>query len=110
MREAVWAGVTFVVLGRHDVERVRAPGLYVFAARDGGQLRPVFAGEAQDIAREVGPHHASWAGALAQGFNEVHVCLGAAERIDRMQLLARVVRAEGPAMNGADLTGIRVAR
>ncbi|MBS0409791.1 MAG: hypothetical protein JSR86_07740 [Proteobacteria bacterium] len=99
MRETSWAGVTFTVLGRHDTERVRAPGLYVFAARDGARSTMIFAGEAQDIAREVGPHHPEWTRALALGFNEVHVCLGAAERIDRLQLLSRIVRAEGAVLD-----------
>lgn len=109
MREASWAGVTFTVLGRHDTERVRAPGIYVFAARDGARSTMIFAGEAQDIAREVGPHHPQWTRALNLGFNEVHVCLGAAERIDRLQLLSRILRAEAPGLNGADIEGARIA-
>lgn len=109
MRETSWAGMTFVVLGRHDVERVRAPGLYAFAARDGARLTLIFAGEAQDIAREVGPHHPAWPRALALGLNEIHVCIGAAERIDRLQLLSRIMRAEAPALGGEDAAGARAA-
>lgn len=107
MRETSWAGMTFVVLGRHDVERVRAPGLYAFAARDGAQLKLIFAGEAQDIAREVGPHHPAWSQALALGLNEIHVCIGAPERIDRLQLLSRMVRAEGPTLGDQEFEGAR---
>ena len=109
MRETSWAGMTFVVLGRHDVERVRAPGLYAFAARDGAKLTLIFAGEAQDIAREAGPHHPVWSRALALGLNEVHVCIGAPERIDRLQLLSRVVRAEAPVLSSEEASAARAA-
>jgi hypothetical protein len=101
--------MSFTVLSRHDTGRVRAPGLYAFAARDGGRLSLVFAGEAQDIAREVGPHHPAWTQALSLGFNEVHVCLGAPERIDRLQLLSRMLRAEAPTLNAEDGPGARAA-
>lgn len=107
MGEASWAGMGFMVLGRHDTARVRAPGLYAFAARDGGRLTLIYAGEAQDIAREVGPHHAAWTRALELGFNEIHVCLDAGERIDRLQLLSRLVRAETPALNAEGETAAR---
>lgn len=105
MREASWAGLEFTVLGRHDTQRVRAPGLFAFAVRDGSRLTLVYAGEAQDIAREVGPHHPAWVKALELGFNEIHVCLNAGERLDRRQLLSRLVRAETPALNGDTDTG-----
>lgn len=110
MREASWAGLEFTVLGRHDTQRVRAPGLFGFAVRDGRRLTLVYAGEAQDIAREVGPHHPAWIKALEIGFNEIHICLNVGERLDRLQLLSRVVRAETPVLNGeADAAAARAA-
>ena len=99
MTETAWAGIEYIVVGRHDVERLRTAGLFAFVSRDGDRGVLLFVGEAQDIARAAGPHHPAWAQALGLGFNELCVCLSGGERLDRLQLLARIVRAEAPALN-----------
>jgi hypothetical protein len=99
MADCEWAGVSFLTVARHDVERLRASGLYAFVARKDGAARLLFVGECDDVARAVGPHHPSWTAALAAGFNEIHVSLQSAARIDRLQLVARIARAETPALS-----------
>jgi hypothetical protein len=95
-----WAGVSFLTVARQDVERLRAGGLFAYVARDGGPARLLFVGEAEDIARAVGPHHEHWAPALAAGFNEIHVSLQPGARLDRLQLVSRIARALAPPLNG----------
>ena len=109
MVETSWAGVEFIVVGRHDVSRLRTPGLFAFVRRDGERGVVLFAGEADDIARAAGPHHAAWQPALALGFNELCVALSGGERLDRLQLLARIIRAEAPALNAEGPTLERAA-
>jgi hypothetical protein len=94
-----WAGVSFLTVSRRDVERLRASGLYAFVAHSGGVQRLLYVGESDDISRAVGPHHPAWDDALAAGFNEIHVCLQTASRIDRLQLLSRIARAEAPVLD-----------
>jgi len=97
-----WAGVSFLTVARQDVERLRTSGLFAYIARDGGPARLLFVGEADDIARAVGPHHEHWARALAAGLvNEIHVCLQPGARLDRLQLVSRIARALSPPLNGA---------
>lgn len=95
-----WAGVSFLTVARQDVERLRTGGLFGFVVRDGGPARLLFVGEADDIARAVGPHHEQWSAALAAGFNEIHVCLQPGARLDRLQLVSRIARAVAPPLNG----------
>jgi hypothetical protein len=94
-----WAGMAFLTVSRRDVERLRASGLYAFVAHIGGAQRLLYVGETQDISRAIGPHHPAWDDALAAGFNEIHVSLQTAPRLDRLQLVSRIARSERPALN-----------
>ncbi|HWA62488.1 MAG TPA: hypothetical protein VG939_13990 [Caulobacteraceae bacterium] len=99
MGEVEWAGLKFLAVARQDAPQLRAPGLYALVARGGAGMTLLFAGEAEDIARAVGPQHPAWQAALDAGFNEIHVALVSAPRLDRLQLLARVTRAHTPTLN-----------
>lgn len=95
-----WAGVRFWRVGHHDGRFFREPGLYAFA-RAHAERGPVllFAGHTEDLARDAGPACPAWPDALRLGMNELHVARPMPVRVDRLQLLSRVVRRAGPLLN-----------
>ena len=95
-----WAGVSFLALGHHDGPMIRAPGLYGFGRRGaGGERVLLFIDHADCIASVAGPGHPVWAEALRLGMNELHICLKASARLDRLQLHDRVLKRIGPILN-----------
>ena len=96
----IWTGLSFVVLGHRDARFLHLPGLYGFARRDAehGALL-LFAGHADDLARATGPAHSQWVEALRLGMDELHLHFPVPRRVDRLQLLARVVRHTQPLLN-----------
>lgn len=101
--EASWGGVRFQAVNYRDGRMLRAPGLFAFIRRDArnGPLM-LFAGQSEDIAQAAGPGHAAWADALALGMDELQVHLPVPRRIDRLQLLARVIQRAEPLLNVLD--------
>lgn len=100
---ATWVGLTFKVLHHRDGRMLRVPGLFAFVrsdARDGPLL--LFAGEGEDLAQVAGPSHPKWSEALTLGLDELHVSFPIPRRIDRLQLLARIVAREQPLLNVVD--------
>src|SRR4051812_44617753 len=87
-----WAGVSFLVLGRHDAQILRAPGVYALVRRDAGGRTLLFVDHAASIALAARPGEAAWDNAARQGFNEVHVFLQAGARLDGLQIAARIRR------------------
>ena len=80
-----------------------APGLFAFVrndARDGPLL--LFADQTSDLAQAAGPGHPKWSEALSLGMDELHVCFPIERRIDRLQLLSRIVTREQPLLNLVD--------
>lgn len=96
----IWTGLSFSVLGHRDGRFLHLPGLFAFARRDAerGALL-LFAGQAEDLGREAGPAHPQWEEALQLGMDELHVHFPVPRRIDRLQLLGRVVRHTQPLLN-----------
>lgn len=96
----IWTGLSFVVLGHHDGRFLHLPGLYGLARRDPehGSLL-LFAGQAEDLAQATGPAHPQWVEALRLGMDELHLHFPVPRRVDRLQLLARVVRHTLPLLN-----------
>ena len=98
--EIQWAGVPFSALFHHDARLVRRPGLFAFVHRGVGEDRTLlFVDHADCIASLAIPSHAMWSEARWHGMNEVHVCLTARERIDRLQLKAHLLRRLQPPLN-----------
>ena len=98
--EIQWAGVPFLALFHHDARLVREPGLFALVHRGIGEDRTVlFVDHADSIAGAAIPSHALWSEARWHGMNEVHVCLTARERIDRLQLKAHLLRRLQPPLN-----------
>ena len=96
----IWTGLSFVVLGHRDGRFLHLPGLYGFARRDAEQgALLLFAGQAEDLAQATGPANAQWEEALRLGMDELHLHLPVPRRVDRLQLLARVVRHAQPLLN-----------
>ena len=96
---ACWAGLGFVPLYPHDGRLFHAPGLYAFVACDpAGRRKLLWADHCNCIARSARIGHPQWRAALALGFNELHLHLCGGERIDRRQLLDRLVRRERPTL------------
>jgi hypothetical protein len=99
-REIQWEGVPFLVLYHHDARTVRLPGLYAFVHRAAnGERTLLYVDHADCIAQAAIPSHPLWSEARWHGMNEVHVCLTARERIDRLQLRAHLVRRLNPMLN-----------
>jgi hypothetical protein len=98
--EIQWAGVRFLALFHHDARLVRLPGLFAFVHRGVGDDRTLlFVDHADCIARAAIPSHAIWSEARWHGMNEVHICLTACERLDRLQLKAHLLRRLQPPLN-----------
>ena len=98
-----WAGVSFVVLSHRDGARLRAPGLWAFVRRGAsGERTLLWVDHSEDMAAEAGPAHARWPDALVLGLNELHVCLAARSRVDRLQLRAHLIRRTEPLLNVLD--------
>lgn len=98
-----WAGVPFLVVGHHEGRFIRAPGLWGFARRGPRDEHTLlFLDHADAINETAGPGHTKWAEAMALGMDELHVCLNAKVRIDRLQLRSRIVQRVGPLLNVLD--------
>ena len=99
----IWTGLSFTVLGHRDGRFLHLPGLYGFARRDAehGALL-LFAGQAEDVAQATGPAHPQWEEALRLGMDELHLHFPVPRRVDRLQLLSRVVRHTQPLLNVLD--------
>ena len=95
-----WAGLSFMPLHHHDGRFFRAPGLYGLV-RDAGETGRLllFVGQADNLAVETSSASRTWVDALRLGMNELHVLQPIARRIDRLQLLSRIVRHEKPILN-----------
>jgi hypothetical protein len=101
--EVRWEGVPFLALYHHDARMIRHPGLFAFVHRGpSGERAMLFIDHADDIAQAAVPSHALWSEARWHGMNEVHVCLSARARIDRLQLRAHLLRRLRPPLNRAD--------
>ena len=95
-----WAGVPFLAVGLRDAGRMRGPGLYAFVQR----VRPdervmLFVDHADCIATAAQPAHPQWDQARALGMDEIHICLNARERIDRLILIGHLVKRVAPLLN-----------
>jgi hypothetical protein len=100
--EVSWEGVPFLALYHHDARTVRLPGLFAFVRRSvSGERSLLFVDHADCIAQVATPNHELWSEARWHGMNEVHVCLTARERIDRLQLRAHLLRRLQPLLNRA---------
>jgi hypothetical protein len=64
-----------------------------------GERTLLYIGQADVIAVDAAPGAQLWTQALGLGMNELHVCLCSGERIDRLQLQARIVRRLAPILN-----------
>ena len=96
----IWTGIAFAEFGHRDGRFLHAPGLFGFVRRyTSDDCLLLFAGQAEDLAREAGPSHPMWAEALRLGLNELHVHQPVLRRVDRLELLARVVRHPQPILN-----------
>ena len=96
----IWTGLAFNVLHHRDGRFLHLPGLFAFARRDPDQGSVLlFAGQAEDLAQETACGHPQSDEALKLGMNELHVHFPVPRRIDRLQLLARVVRHTQPLLN-----------
>ena len=101
--EVDWVGVAFTPMHHHDARFFRTPGLYALVRRcpERGPLM-LFAGQAENLAIEAGPSHPAWVEALRLGLDELHLRQPIARRIDRLQLLSRIVTRVQPIMNVID--------
>lgn len=88
------------MLGHRDGRFLHLPGLYGFARQDAehGALL-LFAGQADDLAQATGPANGRWEEALRLGMDELHLHFPVPRRVDRLQLLARVIRHNNPLLN-----------
>ena len=103
-----WVGVSFLVLGHHDGRLIHAPGLWSFCRVVGEERTLLYVDHADRISEVAGVGHPCWEDALSLGMNELHVCLKARTRIDRLQLRQRIIQREEPLLNAlerADLSG-----
>ena len=95
-----WAGVPFLPIDHHDGRMLSAPGLYGFVRRGPSDERVLlFIDQADCIASAAVPSHPLWGHALGLGMNELHVCLKARERIDRLQLRHHLIKRVEPILN-----------
>jgi hypothetical protein len=98
--EFEWAGVRFLAVHHHDGRRVRGPGLYGFVRRGPGEERVLlYVDHAECIALAAHTAHPLWPEAIGLGMNEIHVCLKARSRLDRLQLRHHLIRRVGPILN-----------
>ena len=96
----IWTGLPFTVLHHRDGRFLHLPGLFAFARRDLDQRSVLlFAGHAEDLAQETACSHPQWSEALKLGMSELHVHFPVCRRIDRLQLLTRVIRHTQPLLN-----------
>lgn len=98
-----WAGVPFLSLYHRDGRMIRGPGLWGFVRREpSGDCTLLFIDHAEAINEAAAPGRPRWTDALILGMNEVHVCLKAKARIDRLQLRSHIIRRVGPLLNVLD--------
>ena len=100
MGEVEWAGVGFRPVWIHDGRFFREPGLFAFVRDDGDQGRlMLMVGQADNLATAAGSSHPLWTEALRLGVNELHVSFPIPRRVDRLQLVSRIVRHLQPILN-----------
>ena len=95
-----WAGVPFLAIDPHDGPMIHAPGLFAFVRRVGdGERILLYVGHAEWIATAATTSHDQWAEALRLGMNELHLCLRAKAKLDRLQLRHHVIKRVHPILN-----------
>jgi hypothetical protein len=95
-----WAGTPFLPFDHHDGRLLRQPGLYGFVKRGPGEERVLLYIDHADCIADVAiPSHPLWGQALGLGMNELHVCLKARERLDRLQLRHHLIKRVEPILN-----------
>jgi hypothetical protein len=95
-----WAGVLFLAIDHHDGSMIHAPGLFAFVRRLGEDDRILlYVDHAEWIATAATTSHEKWAEALRLGMNELHVCLRAKAKLDRLQLRHHVIKRAHPILN-----------
>ena len=91
------AGIPFVAVAHHDLRFFRSPGVYALCRRRGAQRTILYVGHAEAVSAAYGAR--TWTAALEAGMNEALINLAARARLDRLQIVARVVRAYAPRLN-----------
>lgn len=91
------AGIPFVAVAHHDVRMFRTPGVYALARREGSRRTVLYVGHSEELSAAY--RGRVWAEALEAGLNEVLVNFTATERLDRLQVVAMLVRAYRPQLN-----------
>lgn len=95
-----WAGVPFTPMHHHDGRMFRSPGLFCLVRRLSPTERLLlFAGHAECLGAAANPAHPMWTDALQLGMNEINLNLVVMERLDRLQLLSRIIRHCQPLLN-----------
>lgn len=98
--EVEWGGVEFRPVWIHDGRFFREPGLFAFVRDDAERGRlMLMAGQADNLATAAGSSHPLWTEALRLGINELHVSFSVPRRVDRLQLVSRIVRHVQPILN-----------
>ena len=98
--EVDWAGVRFRPVWMHDGRFFREPGLFAFVRDDPREGRlMLLAGHADNLATAAISSHPLWAEALRLGVNELHLSFPIPRRVDRLELLARIVHRVQPILN-----------
>ena len=95
-----WAGAPFLAVHHHDGPMIHAPGLFAFVRRVAPDDRILlYVDHAEWIATAATASHVRWAEALRLGMNELHVCLRAKAKLDRLQLRHHLIKRVQPILN-----------
>jgi hypothetical protein len=95
-----WAGVRFLAIDHHDARMIRAPGLFAFVRRLENEERILlYVDHADCIGTSALFSHDRWTEALRLGMNELHVCLRARKKLDRLQLRHHLIKRVQPILN-----------
>ena len=101
-------GIIFSALPWGEYHIYDSPGVYMFCRRDrDGGREILYIGQAENIARRLGPTHDAWDEAFRLGMNEIHVHLLTETLEDRLSVEAYLIRQYDPPLNGRKATAAR---
>lgn len=98
-------GIIFSALPWNEYRIYDSPGVYMFCRcdRDGGR-EIMYIGQADNIAKRLGPSHEFWEEAFQLGMNEIHVHLLTETLEDRQSVEAYLIRQYDPPLNRRQAT------
>jgi len=102
-------GIVFSVVPTSGYEHYDIPGVYMLCRREPNGVHILYIGQADSLAKRLGPSHTRWGEAMRRGMNEVHLHLLAKTEAQRLSVERHIISRYFTPMNRGALANALVA-